>query len=404
MDPTGVTTAPGTPDDSSVAEAVHPDRTRSFAAALAEKAARHPTATAVLPPFLLAHVLSLGGWVMATVLKRRLVGSHYVPNSYAGAFGWMSWDARYYRIILTRGYDGFEPGGKRFFPLYPWVLKPIWAIVGHADFLLLLSAKIALVAAAVLLYRLVILETQDRGLAVLSVWVLLLFPGAFVLTWAYSEPLFLALTIGSLYCLRTRRFGWAILLGVLAGLCRPLGVALVPAALIEGWRGFPAASWRDRLVRVGAVASSGVGMLIYLGYCGVRYHDFWAPLTIQDTMRTNGDPVSRLVELAHQMLGADAMKSGLHVPFVLLFTVLFVVVCRRLPLSYAGFVVVIALLTLSAENLNSLERYGMNAFPLSIGLAMLLRRDERLQWGAMTLAGATFIGLTALALSASYVP
>lgn len=341
---------------------------------------------------------------MATVIKRRLRGLEFVPNSYAGVFGWMSWDARYYRIIVDHGYSGFEPTGKRFFPLYPLVVKPFSLVVGNTDLLLLILAKVSVLIAAVLLYRLVVHETQDSQLGTLAVWSLFLFPGAFVLTWAYSEPLFLALTIGALYALRTRRFALVIVLGLLAGLCRPLGIALVPAALIEGYRGWDVAPWRDRLVRLGAVASSGVGMLLYLAYCGIYYDDFWAPLTIQDKMRSNGDPISRLVELGHQLLGADAMKSGLHVPFVIGFTILFVIVARKLPLSYAGFVVVIALLTLSAENLNSLERYGMNAFPLAIAMAMLIRRDERVQWATFSIFGATFLGLTALALSASYVP
>lgn len=381
-----------------------PDRGGTLARVLGDREQRRREALVVLPPFLLAHVLSVGGWVMATILKRRLKGSGYVPDSYAGFLGWMSWDARYYRIIVDRGYGGFEPTGRRFFPLYSLIVKPFAKLFGHTDFWLLLSAKAALVVAVVLLYRLIIHETGDRQLATLSVWVLLLFPGAFVLTWAYSEPLFLALAIGAIFAMRTKRFGLAIVLGLLAGLCRPLGIALVPVALIEGWRGFDVAPWRARIVRLLAVGAPGVGMGAYLTYTAISYGDFFAPLTIQDEMRTNGNPISRLVELGHQMVGSEALKAGLHVPFVIGFTVLFIVVARRLPASYAGFVAVIALLTLSADNLNSLERYGMNAFPLSIGLAMLIRRDERLQWVTMSLAGATFLGLTALALSASYVP
>ena len=61
-------------------------------------------ASVIAVPYVLAHVLSIGGWVLATVIKRRLRGPHYVPDSYAGVFGWGSWDARYYHIIAARGY------------------------------------------------------------------------------------------------------------------------------------------------------------------------------------------------------------------------------------------------------------------------------------------------------------
>jgi hypothetical protein len=104
------------------------------------------------------------------------------------------------------------------------------------------------------------------------------------------------------------------------------------------------------------------------------------------------------------MVGSDAFKTGLHVPFIIVFFVLLVIVARRLPLSYAAFAAVVLLLTLSADNLNSLERYGLNAFPLAIGLALFSRRDERIEWVAIALGAVTCTALSALALSASYVP
>jgi Gpi18-like mannosyltransferase len=361
-------------------------------------------AEVIAVPFVLAHVLSIGGWVLATVIKRRLRGSSYVPDSYAGVFGWGSWDARYYHLIAARGYT-FERTGLRFFPLYPLIAKVIRVpLFGQTDLALLITAKVSLVIAAVLLYRLVRLETRDDHVARMAVWFLFLFPGAFVLTWEYSEPTFLALAIGSIYAMRTKRFGWAALLGVGAGLCRPLGIALVPAALIEGWRDFPVLGLGERVKRILAVVSSGIGMLLFLAWTGVTRHDFWAPLTAQNKLRTNESPVQRLVHLAHQMVGSDALKSGLHVPFIIVFTVLIVIVARRLPLSYAAYAAVVAVLTLSADNLNSLERYGLNAFPLVIGLAMFSRRDERIEWVAIALGAVTCTALSALALSASYVP
>lgn len=355
-------------------------------------------------PYVLAHVLSIGGWVLATVIKRRLKGPHYVPDSYAGVFGWGSWDARYYHIIAARGYV-FERTGIRFFPLYPLIAKVVRVpLLGHTDLALIVTAKVSLVIAGVLLYRLVRLETRDDHTARLAVWFLFLFPGAFVLTWEYSEPTFLALAIGSLYAMRTKRFGWAAALGLAAGLCRPLGIALVPAALIEGWRDFPVVGLGERVKRILAVLSAGAGMLLFLAWSGITRHDFWAPLTVQNKLRSNENPYDRLVRLAHQMVGNDAFKTGLHVPFIIVFFVLLVIVARKLPLSYAAFAAVVLLLTLSADNLNSLERYGLNAFPLAIGLALFSRRDERMEWVAIALGAVTCTALSALALSASYVP
>ena len=54
-------------------------------------------------------------------------------------------------------------------------------------------ANVLALVAAVLLHRLVLLETGNRAVARRAVWALSLFPPAFVLVWAYGEGLFLAL-------------------------------------------------------------------------------------------------------------------------------------------------------------------------------------------------------------------
>ena len=53
--------------------------------------------------------------------------------------------------------------------------------------------------------------------------------------------------------------------------------------------------------------------------------------------------------------------------------VLTVLVCRRWPLSYAAFTVVVVLSAVTSNNLDSMERYALFAFPLLIAAAQLLR-------------------------------
>ncbi len=61
---------------------------------------------------------------------------------------------------------------------------------------------------------------------------------------------------------------------------------------------------------------------------------------------------------------------GLHFPFAIALIVLAVIVWRRMPLSYGVFSAAIVITSLAAGNLNSIERYGLNAFPLVIALAL----------------------------------
>jgi len=58
---------------------------------------------------------------------------------------------------------------------------------------------------------------------------------------------------------------------------------------------------------------------------------------------------------------------------------------------------------LGTENLNSLERYGLNAFPLVIALALLCRRGEAETVTKVILAGGV-IALASMAWMGAYVP
>jgi len=87
----------------------------------------------------------------------------------------------------------------------------------------------------------------------------------------------------------------------------------------------------------------------------------------------------------------------------LLMIVLAVVVVRRLPLRLALFTVPVVLVSLSAESFNSLERYGLNAFPLILALAFLTKREE-VQRGAIAVGAAGVVALTAFSWIGNYVP
>ena len=88
------------------------------------------------------------------------------------------------------------------------------------------------------------------------------------------------------------------------------------------------------------------------------------------------DPVSRLVDAAGDLFGGDQFGSGLHLVWALVFLALLVVVARRLPASYTALHRGHPARGLSAENLDSFERYAMGAFPLLLGLALVTGRRD----------------------------
>lgn len=355
--------------------------------------------------FVTSQLLTVVAWVMATVVTRHLLGADHRPPQYHGVLGWVSWDGGFYRMIAENGYTAESVEAVRFFPLYPFLGRILsYPLGGNTDLALLVLAKVAVVVAAWGIHRLVVVEGASVGAADRSVWFWMLFPGAFVLAWAYSESLLVALAVWGIWALRRQKWWLAAALGLAAGLCRPVGVALAAAAVVEVIRHWPPRPRRHVVAQIAAVVAAPVGTIAFCTYSAVRGFGFWAPVQIQDELRNTSTPLHRLWTLPDTLTGADAFTTGLHVPFVLGFLVLAVLVFRRLPASYGVYAVVVLAAALSAENLNSIERYATSAFPLAIAGALVLEGQQRLTPAVYTVGGALSVGLCALALTGAFVP
>ena len=271
--------------------------------------------------------------------------------------------------------------------------------------MLVISNAAALVA-GILLHRLVVAETRDRRLADRAVWLLALLPPAFVLAMGYAESLLLVLSIGTFLALRTGRWGWAAVAGLLAGLARPLGVLLLLPAACEALRGWRATSPRQRLLRLSAVAAPVAGLATYLLWSWGAMGDALEPLRLQqDASRRGGfaNPIARLAHAGGDLFSGRDLGSGLHLPWALLFVALVVVAWRRWPGSYALFATATVAVAVSSSNLDSLERYGLSAFPLVIALAGLAR-EPWAERAALAIAGAGIAIYATLAFLGAYVP
>ena len=111
---------------------------------------------------------------------------------------WAHWDGQWYLMIARQGYP--YPQSTAFFPLYPMLVRYLGgsSVIGA-----LAISWCATALAVVMLYRLVRLEFGDR-VAWFSVLALLFFPTSFYTQAVYSEAIFLALAVSSLYYLRLR--------------------------------------------------------------------------------------------------------------------------------------------------------------------------------------------------------
>jgi hypothetical protein len=349
-------------------------------------------------PWVLARVLVVASLAMSRHLFDEIGAP---PRPVALGQGLFAWDAAFYRDIAEHGYRAVGEGSLRFFPLVPMLGRVLgWISFDHTAVALLVVANGSALVFGALLHRLALRETGDAAMARRAAWFGALFPAAFVLVMGYAEATAMMLGVVVFLGIRSNRFWWAALAGFLAGLCRPVGVLLVVPIAVEAVRTWRGASTESRVSRVVAVVSPVAGAVAYLAWVGAEFGDFWKPISLQNQATLRGgfqDPVTRTVDAVGDLFGGDRFGSGLHVVWGALFVVLLVVLVRRFPASYSLYGAATLLLGLSAQNLDSFERYCWSTFPFVLALAAVTNREE-VERSAYVLAAAALVGYTTLAL------
>ncbi len=353
-------------------------------------------------PWLTTRVLIAAGFITAYAASEHLVPANK-PNVLTE--GLIAWDGTWYRDIAAHGYSVVAPDGLRFFPLFPLLGRAVSVLtLGRTDIALILIANVASLLLAVAIRRLVIFERGSKELASRAVWMVCLFPGAFVLAWGYAESLWVLAAVVGFWAIRTRRWGWAIAAGLVLGLSRPLGIVFAAPVAIELLRVWRSARNNERAFGVAAVGAPLVATGAYLLWVNRVFGDAWLPFSVQNTLRgTSVNPISRMWDGMSQMLGSHRFSDGLHIPFALAFVVLLALTFRWWPVSYGIFSAIILCAALGAQNLNSLERYGINAFPLALTLAVATKHPLSDRVVTAILAGGV-VALSALAWTGAYVP
>ncbi|MEU9425135.1 mannosyltransferase family protein [Streptomyces sp. NPDC048342] len=151
------------------------------------------------------------------------------------------WDSLWYTRVAGPGY-GYEvrlPNGDvhsdlAFFPLLPWLERLLHALtpLSYADAGFTVSLLASLAAAWGIFAVTDVVYGRRVGVCAVLLWAVL--PVGIVQSMAYSESLFTALAAWSLYAVLTGRWVSAGALAALAGLTRPVGLAVVAAVWTAG--------------------------------------------------------------------------------------------------------------------------------------------------------------------------
>ena len=363
---------------------------------------------AALPGWVVGRVIVGGALIIAHVIDEQLgpkIGRHVIHHYVHQGLG--AWDGSWYLRIARGGYHAVPASGLRFFPLYPVAARVLALALGGRTFAaLLVLSNVGALAGAALLHRVALDETGDAALAGRVAWLVALLPPSFVFVMAYSEGLFLALSVGMMLALRRRRFALAAVLGLLVGLSRPTGVLLAVPALIEGARGARQARGGDLAVRLAAVVSPVAGLVAYLGWVGHVFGDALIPVHIQQQATSRGPTKNPIAVLAKAMGDASHNHWGgnaAHLVTAAVLIGLVVVACRRWPASYGALAAITVIVSLSATRIGSLERYGLLMFPLVLALGTATRHQV-LERAAFALGAASLLAYGALAFVGLAVP
>lgn len=356
-------------------------------------------------PWVLSRLL-VGG---ALAIAHELVNEAHLSKAAEARVrqGLLGWDAGWYETIARHGYAGAGHQSLRFFPLVPALARAVSVLpgVGVGAALVAVANLSALVGTA-LLVVLAARETGDVQLARRTAWLLCLAPPAFTMVMGYAEATLLCFTVGTFWALREQRWWLAAVLGVGAGLCRPVGVLLVVPAVIEGARRWRGSAVSDRCKILAAVLGPAVGFGAFLGWVQWRYGDGLAPLEIQEQGTHRGpvaNPFTTLGRDASYLLHGHHLGSALHLPWALLALCLVAVSFRKWPACYGAFAAAVLLVALTSANLDGLERYALSGFPLVLAGAGLTS-SGRVERAVLVLAGGGLVGYSLLAFVNLYVP
>jgi len=146
-----------------------------------------------------------------------------------------NWDSGWYLKIAQDGYQYLsgEASNVVFFPLYPLLIRVLTWILHNQELLAgLIISHLAISVTAIFLYKLVRIDYSSK-IAWRSVAYLLLFPASFFFASVYTESLFIMLAVLSFYFARRERWLAACLMGLLLGLTKAWGAAIVVPLFFE---------------------------------------------------------------------------------------------------------------------------------------------------------------------------
>jgi Glycosyltransferase family 87 len=317
------------------------------------------------------------------------------------------WDGLWYMEIVRNGYPTSIPPNityfqlearAAFFPLFPMVVRVFDHIVPGGDTLAALSLNVILAVGGMIVVGHLARRLYDNDVAERAMVLFAVFPGSFVLSYAYAEALLILLAALCLWFLLDERWLLAGVTAALATATRPNGLALVAACAVAALIAIKRhRDWWSLL----APALAPIGFVAFQGYLWFHTDESWAWFRVQrqawrEGTSFGGTAISNTFSFFTHPLASptDALTA---VSMAALLLGLWCLWRKRLPLPMVAYIGVVVVLMLLPATVTARPRFLFTAFPLFISAAAWWPRRDRAIWDLMLVTcGAGLCALTAL--------
>jgi hypothetical protein len=321
-----------------------------------------------------------------------------------------SWDGLWYMDIVRHGYPRTVPpdvtyhvdeARAAFFPLFPLVGRWFDVVMPGGDSLAVLIMNSILGLVAVVLIGVIAQRLYGEAIGRNTATLVALFPGSFVLSFAYSEALMIVLAAACLLMLLDREWVAAGIFAALATATRPNGIALVVACAVAAYLAIREdRDWRSLI----AVLLAPIGFIVFQVWLGEHTGERGVWFRVQREAWGEGASFG-WTAVKHT---AEALTAPLTSPTdtitaisVVATIVLLVLSWRaKLPWVLTAYSWAIVALMLSPATVTARPRFLFTAFPLLIGAARWYEHrrhtDDTLWPATMAACGAGLAVLTGL--------
>ncbi|MGA1263924.1 MAG: mannosyltransferase family protein [Prochlorothrix sp.] len=233
-------------------------------------------------------------------------GSPHLENPW---FILTHWDGEWYRSIAEQGYS-YAPDGQEynvaFFPLFPLLVRGLMAIGLPFPVAAIFLSNLCFWAVLLRLFGWMA-RTQNEAVARWTVLFLAWCPWSYYSSIAYTESLFLWVTLSALIAFEQKDYGGAALWGMLASATRLPGIVLVPTFGLLTW--LQGRSPQGYL----AAGASSLGVVAYSLYCGWKFDAPLAFIAVQEAWEARPDFLGQnwWLVLLRVIFGRSNVKAGL---------------------------------------------------------------------------------------------